>query len=87
MLTLSCPTVAANIAHQIIQSLASERHTMPLKSLCHAIVSSAHNLDVLVMAVGIERLLGPVCQLLDTWQHDEDHGEACRGSWHIKVLD
>jgi len=29
----------------------------------------------MVMLVGIERLLQPVCQILDEWQHEDDHGE------------
>lgn len=48
---------------------------MPLKSLCHALVSKPTNLDVMVMLVGIERLLQPVCQILDEWQHEDDHGK------------
>jgi len=52
---------------------------MPLKTLCHALVSKPTNLDVMVMLVGIERLLQPVCQILDDWQHEDDHGEYMIG--------
>ena len=48
---------------------------MPLKNLCHALLLKPTNLDVMVMVVGIERLLQPVCQIIDDWQHEDDHGK------------
>lgn len=59
---------------QILHNLCTQRHTMPLKSLCHAFLSSSMNLDIMVMLVGVERLLQPVCQIIDDWQHEDDHG-------------
>lgn len=47
---------------------------MPLKNLCHALVSKPVNLDVMAMLVGLERLLQPICQIIDDWQHEDDHG-------------
>lgn len=48
---------------------------MPLKAICHSLVSNPHRLDAIAVMVGVDRLIDPVCQLLGAWPQEVDHSE------------
>jgi len=48
---------------------------MPLKAMCHSLVSNPHHLDTIAVMVGVDRLINPVCQLLSAWPQDADHSK------------
>jgi len=48
---------------------------MPLKTICHSLVSNPHRLDAIAVMVGVDRLINPICQLLAAWPQDADHSK------------
>jgi hypothetical protein len=42
--------------------------------ICNDLVAKPQYFDVMVLMVGYERLLGPLCSIIDTWPMVEDYG-------------
>ena len=48
---------------------------MSLKLLCTEMVQKPSSLDVLLLFETLPNILGPLCQLLDSWRYEEDQAE------------
>ena len=61
---------------QVIGSLFRNKETMTLKQLCSQLASKPLSLDVLFLFDQTQKVLHPLCELLDNWAgYDEDQGE------------
>jgi mediator of RNA polymerase II transcription subunit 5 len=61
---------------QVLGRLCSNKETMSLKLLCHALAQKPQALDVLLLFDKPTAILQPLCELLDNWKYDEDQGES-----------
>jgi mediator of RNA polymerase II transcription subunit 5 len=50
------------------------KDTMSLKTLCTLLSGKIKCLDVILQFVNPSQLLGPLCQLLDSWRYEDDQG-------------
>ncbi|KAI9801411.1 MAG: hypothetical protein M1825_003390 [Sarcosagium campestre] len=60
---------------EVLHHLCSTNDTMSLKTVCTSLAKKPLSLDVMLLFSSPSSILGPICQLLDTWQYEEDQGE------------
>src|SRR5690606_9641029 len=56
--------------------LCQQRRTDVLKNICGSLARRPPFLDVVIMFTKPHEILEPLCNLLDTWQYDNDQGEC-----------
>ncbi|KAK3373899.1 mediator complex, subunit Med5 [Lasiosphaeria ovina] len=67
---------AAQAITEVIRSLCRNKDTMTLKQVCSQLASKPVSLDILLLFEKPERILHPLCEILDNWSgYDEDQGE------------
>ncbi|KAK4250229.1 mediator complex, subunit Med5 [Corynascus novoguineensis] len=67
---------AAQAIIEVIGSLCRNKETMTLKQLCSQLAAKPLSLDVLLLFDKPEKILHPLCELLDNWAgYEEDQGE------------
>ncbi|KAL2023869.1 hypothetical protein VTK56DRAFT_646 [Thermocarpiscus australiensis] len=67
---------AAQAIIEVIGSLCRNKETMTLKQLCSHLAGRPLSLDVLLLFDKPQKILHPLCELLDNWAgYDEDQGE------------
>ncbi|KAK4103892.1 Med5-domain-containing protein [Parathielavia hyrcaniae] len=67
---------AAQAIIEVIGSLCRNRETMTLKHLCSQLAAKPLSLDVLLLFDRPQKILHPLCELLDNWAgYEEDQGE------------
>ncbi|KAL2133281.1 hypothetical protein VTI74DRAFT_2582 [Chaetomium olivicolor] len=61
---------------EVIGSLCRSKETMTLKQLCSQLAAKPLSLDVLLLFDKPQKILRPLCELLDNWAgYEEDQGE------------
>ena len=65
-----CP----NIQKQIIRNMCAAKGTIALKTICMTLAARPSSLDVMLCFASPAAILQPICELLDTWQYEEDQG-------------
>ncbi|KAK4033848.1 hypothetical protein C8A01DRAFT_19269 [Parachaetomium inaequale] len=61
---------------EVIGSLCRNKETMTLKQLCSQLAAKPLSLDVLLLFDKPQKILHPLCELLDNWAgYEEDQGE------------
>ncbi|GAB1314136.1 mediator complex subunit [Madurella fahalii] len=67
---------AAQAVIEVIGSLCRNKETMTLKQLCGQLAGKPLSLDVLLLFDKPQKILHPLCELLDNWGgYEEDQGE------------
>ncbi|KAK0719808.1 mediator complex, subunit Med5 [Lasiosphaeris hirsuta] len=67
---------AAQTIVEVIVSLCRNKETMTLKLLCSQLASKPLSLDIILLFNKPQRILHPLCDLLDNWGgYDDDQGE------------
>ncbi|KAK4147148.1 mediator of RNA polymerase II transcription subunit 5 [Dichotomopilus funicola] len=67
---------AAQAIIEVIGSLCRNKETMTLKQLCSQLAAKPLSLDVLLLFDKPQKILQPLCELLDNWAgYEEDQGE------------
>ncbi|KAH6845434.1 mediator complex, subunit Med5 [Chaetomium sp. MPI-CAGE-AT-0009] len=67
---------AAQAIIEVIGSLCRDKATLPLKQLCSQLAAKPLALDVLLLFDKPQKILHPLCDLLDNWGgYDEEQGE------------
>ncbi|KAK3378393.1 mediator complex, subunit Med5, partial [Podospora didyma] len=67
---------AARAITEVIGSLCRNKETMSLKQLCIQLASKPLSLDILLLFDKPQKILHPLCELLDNWGgYDEEQGE------------
>ncbi len=67
---------AAQAIVEVIGSLCRDKETMTLKHLCSQLAAKPLSLDVLLLFDKPQKILHPLCELLDNWAgYEEDQGE------------
>ncbi|KAG5951308.1 hypothetical protein E4U53_003370 [Claviceps sorghi] len=59
----------------VMRRLCHNKETMSLKMLCSQLAQKPQTLDILLLFEKLPAVLGPLCQLLDNWQYEEDQDE------------
>ncbi|KAG5927239.1 hypothetical protein E4U42_002434, partial [Claviceps africana] len=59
----------------VMRRLCLNKETMSLKLLCSQLAQKPQTLDILLLFEKLPAILGPLCQLLDNWQYEEDQDE------------
>ncbi|GAB7364892.1 hypothetical protein MBLNU230_g5683t1 [Neophaeotheca triangularis] len=70
----NCGAIATCVVESI-NNMYSNKDTMSLKAVCHALIRKPANLDVLVQYAQPASFLLPLCNLLNEWVHDQDQSE------------
>ncbi|KAK4998680.1 hypothetical protein LTR66_002148 [Elasticomyces elasticus] len=60
---------------EVLQNLCAAKETMSLRNICNALSRRPKTLDCIFLFTSPVALLQPLCQILDTWTHDEDQSE------------
>ncbi|KAG9232137.1 mediator complex, subunit Med5 [Amylocarpus encephaloides] len=66
---------ASQAITEVIIRLCAGKETMTLKTLCSLLSRKSSSLDIILLFNNVTTLLQPLCDLLDSWQYDEDQGE------------
>ncbi|KAG5978763.1 hypothetical protein E4U55_005966 [Claviceps digitariae] len=66
---------AAQALVDVMRQLCHNKETMSLKMLCSQLAQKPQTLDILLLFEKLPAVLEPLCQLLDSWQYEEDQGE------------
>ncbi|KAK8197736.1 mediator complex, subunit Med5 [Phyllosticta capitalensis] len=60
---------------ELIRNLCMARDTVSLKTICNALSRKPRSLDVMFQYTSPASILQPLCQLLDSWKHEEEQSE------------
>ncbi|KAK7550831.1 mediator of RNA polymerase II transcription subunit 5 [Phyllosticta citricarpa] len=60
---------------EVIRNLCMARDTVSLKTICNALSRKPRSLDVILQYTSPASILQPLCQLLDSWKHEEEQSE------------
>ena len=60
---------------ELMRHLATNKETGSLKPICTQLAQKPQALDVLLLFDKLPTILGPLCQLLDSWRYEEEQGE------------
>ncbi|KAK8175814.1 mediator complex, subunit Med5 [Phyllosticta citrichinensis] len=60
---------------EVMRNLCMARDTVSLKTICNALSRKPRSLDVMLQYTSPASILQPLCQLLDSWKHEEEQSE------------